>query len=41
MRLLAWAVALVIVVILTVLFVPGLGAAIEGRLLGWMAGAAG
>ena len=41
MRLLAWAVGLVIVVIIAVLFVPGLGAAIEGRLLGWMAGAAG
>ena len=41
MRLLAWAVGLAIVVILTVLFVPGLAAIIEGRLLGWMAGAAG
>ncbi len=41
MRLLAWAVGLVIVVILAVLFVPGLAETIEGRLLGWMAGASG
>ena len=41
MRLLAWAVGLVIVVILAVLFVPGLAGTIEGRLLGWMAGASG
>lgn len=29
-----------VVVVLAVLFVPGLGENIEGRLLGWLAGAA-
>ena len=38
MRLLSWTLGLVIVVILTVLFVPGLATFIEGTLLGWMAG---
>lgn len=41
MRPLWWAVGLLLVVALSVLFVPGLGAYIEGTLLGWMAGLAG
>lgn len=41
MRLLWWALGLVIVVIAAVLLVPGVGASIEARLLGWMAGLAG
>ncbi|MCY3843906.1 MAG: hypothetical protein OXH69_10240 [Acidobacteria bacterium] len=41
MRLLSWTIGLLIVVVLAVLFVPGLGPSIEARLLGWMAGLAG
>ena len=41
MRTLGWTVGLLLVVVLAVLFVPGLGAYIEGTLLGWMAGWAG
>ncbi len=41
MRTLGWTVGLLLVVVLAVLFVPGLGAYIEGTLLGWVAGWAG